>query len=36
VEGMDVVDAISQVATNKANNDRPLQNVKIVKAQVLP
>lgn len=36
VEGMDVVDSISKVATNRANNDRPLQNVTIVKAQILP
>ncbi len=36
VEGMDVVDAISKVATNRANNDRPLENITIIKAQVLP
>jgi peptidylprolyl isomerase len=36
IEGMDIVDAISKVATNRADNDRPLQNVTIVKAQVLP
>ena len=36
VEGMDVVDAISKVPTNRANNDRPLQDVLLIKAQVLP
>ena len=34
VEGMDVVDAISKVATDR--NDRPLQNVTIIKAEALP
>lgn len=36
VEGMDVVDAISKVPTNKANFDRPKEPVTIIKAQVLP
>jgi len=34
VEGMDVVDAISNVSTDR--NNRPLQNVTIIKAETLP
>ena len=33
VEGLDVVEAIQWVDTDK--NDRPLQDVKIVKAEIL-
>ena len=32
-EGMDVVDKIQNVATDKANNDRPLTDVIILKAK---
>jgi peptidylprolyl isomerase len=35
-QGMDVVDAISKVATDKSNNDRPLQDVQIIKAELVP
>jgi len=35
IDGMVVVDEISKVATDKSNNDRPLQNVTILKASVL-
>ena len=34
IEGMDIVDAISKVATDA--NDKPLQNVTIIKAEILP
>ena len=34
IEGMDVVDAISKVA--KDSSDKPLQNVTIIKAEILP
>ena len=33
IEGMDVVDAIGKVKTD--SNDRPLQNVKIIKATII-
>lgn len=33
LEGMDVVDKIQNVATDKANNDRPLTDVIILKAK---
>ena len=33
LEGMDVVDKIQSVATDKANNDRPLTDVIILKAK---
>ena len=33
IEGMDVVDKIQNVATDKANNDRPLTDVIILKAK---
>jgi peptidylprolyl isomerase len=33
IEGMDVVDAISKVATDQ--NDRPLQEVRIIKAELV-
>jgi len=33
VEGMDVVDNIAKVATDE--NDRPLQEVKIIKAELI-
>lgn len=33
LEGMDVVDKIQNVATDKANNDRPLTDVVILKAK---
>jgi peptidylprolyl isomerase len=36
IHGMDVVDAISKVATDKNNNDKPLQDVQIIKAELLP
>ena len=32
LEGLDVVDKIQNVATNKENNDRPLEDVVILKA----
>jgi cyclophilin family peptidyl-prolyl cis-trans isomerase len=32
LEGMDVVDKIQNVATNKENNDRPLEDIVITKA----
>jgi peptidylprolyl isomerase len=34
VEGMDVVDAIGKVKTDA--NDRPLQEVKIIRASIVP
>jgi peptidylprolyl isomerase len=34
IQGMDVVDAISKVATDE--NDKPLQSVTIIKAELLP
>ena len=33
LEGLDVVDKIQNVATDKANNDRPLTDVIILKAK---
>jgi peptidylprolyl isomerase len=33
IEGMDVVDAIAKVETN--NNDKPIQDVKIIKATII-
>ena len=33
LEGMDVVDKIQNVATDKTNNDRPLTDVIILKAK---
>lgn len=35
LEGLDVVDKIQNVATNKENNDRPLEDVIILKATVV-
>lgn len=35
VEGMEVVDAIGKVPTSGAPNDRPLQNVTIIRAEVI-
>ena len=32
LEGMDVVDKIQNVATNKDNNDRPLEDIVITRA----
>lgn len=34
IQGMDVVDAISKVATD--SNDRPLEEVRIIKAELVP
>jgi cyclophilin family peptidyl-prolyl cis-trans isomerase len=36
VEGMDVVDTISNVATSGSPADKPLSNVTLIKAEVLP
>lgn len=33
LEGLDVVDKIQNVATNKENNDRPLEDIIILKAE---
>lgn len=35
LEGMDVVDKIQNVATDKGNNDRPLEDIIILKASVV-
>lgn len=35
LEGMDVVDAILNVATNKEDNDRPLEDIVILRATVV-
>jgi len=35
VEGMDVVDAIGKVQTSGSPNDRPLQNVTIIRAEMI-
>ena len=35
LEGMDVVDKIQNVATDKGNNDRPLEDIVITKAEIV-
>ena len=35
LEGMDVVEKIQNVVTDKGNNDRPLQDIIILKASVI-
>lgn len=35
LEGMDVVDKIQNVATDKGNSDRPLEDIIILKASVV-
>jgi peptidylprolyl isomerase len=35
VSGMDVVDAIGKVKTSGPPNDRPLQNVTIIRAEMI-